>query len=84
MDTPETTSIAKCEAEVTKGKAASQFTKNAINSASSRQIAIMKWDKYGGRVLGDVILDGKSLRVMLIESGFAKPYYGGFKFSWCN
>jgi endonuclease YncB( thermonuclease family) len=44
----------------------------------------MDWDKYGGRVLGDVILDGKSLRQMLITNGFAREYYGEAKQSWCN
>jgi endonuclease YncB( thermonuclease family) len=44
----------------------------------------MDWDKYGGRVLGDVILDGKSLREMLIEKGYAREYYGEAKTSWCN
>jgi len=45
---------------------------------------IMDWDKYGGRVLGDVILNGQSLRAMLIQNGFAREYYGEAKTSWCN
>jgi len=35
-------------------------------------------------VLGDVVLDGKSLRQMLIANGFAREYYGEAKQSWCN
>jgi endonuclease YncB( thermonuclease family) len=39
----------------------------------------MDWDKYGGRVLGDVILNGQSLRQMLIVNGYAREYYGEAK-----
>ena len=38
----------------------------------------------GGRVLGDVLLNGQSLRQMLISQGFAREYYGEAKTSWCN
>jgi endonuclease YncB( thermonuclease family) len=34
--------------------------------------------------LGDILLDGKSLRQMLIQNGFAREYYGEAKQSWCN
>ena len=30
-----------------------------------------------------IIIDGKSLRYMLIEKGFAREYYGDKKESWC-
>ena len=59
-------------------------TKQQIANAQKKQIILMDWDKYGGRVLGDVILDGKSLRGMLIQQGFAREYYGEAKTSWCN
>lgn len=84
-DTPEKLAAqAKCPAEIEKGKAATKFTAAAVNAATKRQVVIMSWDKYGGRVLGDVLLDDKSLREMLIASGFARAYYGGAKASWCN
>jgi endonuclease YncB( thermonuclease family) len=41
-------------------------------------------DKYGGRVLGDVFLDGKRLSEMLIANGFARRYHGEKKSSWCD
>jgi endonuclease YncB( thermonuclease family) len=44
----------------------------------------MGWDKFGGRVLGDIILDGQSLRASLITNGFAREYYGEEKQSWCK
>ena len=84
VDTPEKSFRAKCPAEDARGQAATAFTKQQINNAQKRQIIMMDWDKYGGRVLGDVLLDGKSLRMMLIENGFAREYYGEAKTSWCN
>ena len=84
VDTPEKGFRAGCPSEDVKGQAASAFTKAQINAAKHRQVVIMDWDKYGGRVLGDVLLDGKSLRTMLIQFGFAREYYGEAKQSWCN
>jgi endonuclease YncB( thermonuclease family) len=34
--------------------------------------------------LGDILLDGKSLRMMLLEKGYAREYYGKKKESWCD
>jgi endonuclease YncB( thermonuclease family) len=84
VDTPEKGHRAQCPAEDQRGQAASAFTKNAITKAQKRQVAIADWDKYGGRVLGDILLDGQSLRTMLIQNGFAREYYGEAKTSWCN
>ena len=84
VDTPEKGHRAMCPQEDQRGQAATAFTKNAITKAQKRQIAIADWDKYGGRVLGDVLLDGQSLRMMLIQNGFAREYYGEAKTSWCN
>ena len=84
VDTPEKGFRAKCPSEEQRGQAATTFTKHAIEVATKRQIVLMDWDKYGGRVLGDVILNGESLRQMLISQGFAREYYGEAKTSWCN
>lgn len=84
VDTPEKGFRAQCPSEDAKGQAASTFTKAQINGATRRQVILMDWDKYGGRVLGDVLLDGKSLRTMLIQNGYAREYYGEAKQSWCN
>jgi endonuclease YncB( thermonuclease family) len=84
VDTPEKGFRAKCESENTKGLAATEFTKKSIASAKKIEVAIANWDKFGGRVLGDVILDGQSLRALLIKNGYAREYYGEAKQSWCN
>jgi endonuclease YncB( thermonuclease family) len=63
---------------------ATKFTTNAVAKSSKRQVVLYDWDKFGGRVLGDIILDGQSLRGMLITNGFAREYFGEAKGSWCN
>lgn len=84
VDTPEKGFRAKCPSEDQKGQAATAFTKNLVTTATKRQIVLYDWDKYGGRVLGDIVLDGYSLRALLISKGFAREYYGEAKQSWCN
>jgi micrococcal nuclease len=84
VDTPEKGFRAKCESENQRGLAASEFTKNAVAKSIKRQVVLYDWDKFGGRVLGDIVLDGQSLRAMLIQNGFAREYYGEAKQSWCN
>ena len=84
VDTPEKGHRAQCPQEDARGQAASKFTKDMIAASQKRQVVLMDWDKYGGRVLGDVILNGQSLRAMLISKGYAREYYGEAKTSWCN
>jgi endonuclease YncB( thermonuclease family) len=84
VDTPEKGFRAQCPIEDQQGQAASAFTKNAVNKSVKRQATLYGWDKFGGRVLGDIILDGQSLRAMLIQNGFAREYFGEAKQSWCN
>jgi len=84
IDTPEKAPRAQCEAEAKKAAEASAFTKGKVATAQSVEIQIKSWDKYGGRVLGHVLLDGHSLSDMLIEAGLARPYKGEAKISWCN
>ncbi len=83
VDTPEKGFRAKCPEEDQRGKLATKFTTNLVAKSMQRQVILYDWDKYGGRVLGDVILDGQSLRAALIANGFAREYYGEAKQSWC-
>ena len=84
VDTPEKGFRAQCPSEDQRGQAATQFTKNAVATSQKRQVTLYAWDKFGGRVLGDIILDGRSLRQGLIANGFAREYFGEAKQSWCN
>ena len=84
VDTPEKGFRAQCPSEAARGAAATEFTKKLVAASTQRQVVLMDWDKYGGRVLGDVLLNGQSLRNLLIQNGFAREYYGEAKTSWCN
>jgi endonuclease YncB( thermonuclease family) len=84
VDTPEKGFRAKCPEEDAKGHAATDFTTAAIKAATKFQVLLLEWDKYGGRVLGDIILDGKSLRKMLIDQDMAREYFGDAKKPWCT
>lgn len=84
VDTPEKGFRAQCLSEDQRGQAATQFTKNAVAASQKRQVTLYAWDKFGGRVLGDIILDGRSLRAGLIANGFAREYFGEAKTSWCQ
>lgn len=88
VDTPEKGFRAQCPAEAQRGEAASAFTKNAIATAAAQggkfQATLYGWDKFGGRVLGDILVNGQSLRAALIANGYAREYYGEAKQSWCN
>ncbi len=88
VDTPEKGFRAQCPSEAQRGEAATAFTKNAIATAAAQggkfQATLYGWDKFGGRVLGDILVNGQSLRAALIANGFAREYYGEAKQSWCQ
>jgi endonuclease YncB( thermonuclease family) len=83
VDTPEKGHRAQCPREAALGQRATEYTRNMIASATSIRVALRDWDKYGGRVLGDIIIDGRSLRMSLINEGLAREYFGETKTSWC-
>jgi endonuclease YncB( thermonuclease family) len=82
VDTPEKGWRAQSDHERKMGEQASAFTKNLLQNANDVKIRVLSWDKYGGRLLGDVIVDGKSLRQLLLENKYAREYYGDKKQSW--
>lgn len=84
VDTPEKGARAQCPSEDALAQKASAFTKDVLAKAKKVQIEIKEHDKFGGRVLGDVIIDGQRLSKMLIDNGLARAYFGEKKQSWCN
>ncbi len=84
VDTPEKGFRAQCPSEDQRGQAATAFTKQAVANTQKHQVVIYGWDKFGGRVLGDMLLNGVSLRAELIRNGFAREYFGDAKQSWCQ
>ena len=82
VDTPEKGFRAHSVHEAEMGEQASAFTKQLIADAKDIKVIIRSWDKFGGRVLGDIIIDGQSLRQLLLHNGFAREYHGDKKQSW--
>ena len=84
IDTPEKAGRAKCERERQGGAAATAFTTGAIRAARRVVIRNPKWGKWGGRVIADVLIDGRNLAKALIGAGLARRYDGGRRGSWCK
>lgn len=83
VDTPEKGHRAQCPQEAQRAEVASNWTKQLIAQGGRIQVTIYSWDKFGGRVLGDIIVNGQSVRFGLIANGLAREYYGDAKQSWC-
>jgi endonuclease YncB( thermonuclease family) len=83
VDTPEKGHRAQCPQEAQRAEMASKFTTQAIQSSPRHQVIIYGWDKFGGRILGDILVNGQSIRQGLIANGLAREYYGEAKQSWC-
>ncbi len=84
VDTPEKGHRAQCPAEAQRGEMATQYTKQLVSTGQRFQVTLYGWDKFGGRVLGDITVNGQSVRAGLIANGLAREYYGDAKQSWCN
>jgi endonuclease YncB( thermonuclease family) len=83
VDTPEKKPRNKCDKENALAQKASTYVIETVAKANVVQVKLVSWDKYGGRVLGDVIVDGKSLSELLIQNGHARAYFGEKKSDWC-
>jgi endonuclease YncB( thermonuclease family) len=84
VDTPEKGHRAQCPAEAAAAERASAWTKTLVASSAQHQVILYKWDKFGGRVIGDIVVNGQSVRRGLIANGHAREYYGDAKQSWCK
>lgn len=84
IDTPEINSP-KCALEKERGLAAKRYLQERMSGRKEFMARNINWDKYGGRIVADVELDGKSMADELIERGLAKPYSGrGARPTWCR
>ena len=84
IDTPEKGKRAKCEREAKLGDSATKMTSGLINNANVIIFSKIKWDKFGGRVLAKINIDGEDLGLTLIRAGMAREYHGEKKKSWCK
>ena len=44
----------------------------------------LAWGKWGGRVIADVLIDGRNPATALIEAGLARPCDGWRRAGWCS
>ena len=83
IDTPE---IKQGEGRLPEERQAAIKVRDYMRSLFPKNIAkicIRDWDKYGGRVLGDLYLQtGESVSDILIHGGWARPYQGEKKKEW--
>tara|TARA_B100001939_G_scaffold335684_1_gene337936 strand:+ start:741 stop:1184 length:444 start_codon:yes stop_codon:yes gene_type:complete len=82
IDTPEIKG--KCNKEKGMALLGRKFANNLFKNARDIEFKNLKWDKYGGRVLADVYLDGNSYSELIIKQKLARPYDGGAKKGWCE
>jgi endonuclease YncB( thermonuclease family) len=82
IDTPEMKG--KCDKEKALAQKAKEFANNAFKNAKTIEYKNLQWDKYGGRVLANVYLDGVLYSDQLIKANLARPYFGEEKKSWCD
>lgn len=80
IDTPE--KKGSCLWERERAVLAQKFTEEFVNG--SVNVMIRDWDKYGGRVLGDLRKGDLLLSNELVRNGLAVHYEGGKKKSWCQ
>ena len=82
IDTPEIRG--KCDKEKELALKARVFANETFRAAKIIKFSNLKWDKYGGRILSNVYLDGHLYADMIINEGLARPYDGGKKEGWCD
>jgi len=82
IDTPEIRG--KCLEEKSLALQGRAFANDMFKNADNIEFRNLKWDKYGGRILADVYIDGISYKDKIIEAGLAREYYGDKKIGWCN
>ncbi len=83
VDTPEKGYRAKCAAERAAGQAATAFTRAEVSRAERIVVHDPRWGKWGGRVIADIMLDGRSLTTALITAGHGRVHTGGRRGTWC-
>ena len=82
IDTPEIKG--KCVEEKELALKGRELANLLFREAKEIEYRDLDWDKYGGRLLSNVYLDGELYSQMLIDAGLARPYDGGTKESWCD
>lgn len=81
IDTPEIRTRKLCEKEL--GKQAKRFLARHL-ADKVLTLTNVKTGKYAGRVIGDLYADGILVSKVMLDSGYATPYFGKKKTKvWC-
>lgn len=83
IDTPEVKTKNQCEKEA--GRRARNLVTSTLKNAKSIELHNVQRDKYF-RILADVMVDGRSLKDVLLKNNLAYSYDGGTKQhpDWCK
>jgi endonuclease YncB( thermonuclease family) len=84
IDTPEKGGRAQCFNESAKSQVASIAVKRMALNVKTMTVTNCSHDKYGGRLVCDININGQDVAEKLIEHKLARPYNGGKKESWCK
>jgi micrococcal nuclease len=82
IDTPEIRG--ECDEEKALAKQGKVFANELFKAAKLIEYRDLEWDKYGGRILSNVYLDGELYSKKIIDAGLARPYFGDKKETWCK
>jgi micrococcal nuclease len=83
IDTPELRG--KCALEKQMARETRDLVRSVLSTAQSVQICNPRWGKYGGRMLGEIVINGVySLKDLLLMHGHAREYDGGKRQGWCG
>ena len=88
INTPESGGRQRCQKELDLAMAAKAFLVKQLDGRHSIVLVTRRGserEKFG-RVLGDLELDGQSLRALMISGGYADAYDGGHRdpMRWCQ
>lgn len=84
IDTPEIGKGARCAQEELQAQAAKLFLTKLLGDSQELRVYNFKWDKYGGRILGDLHVADGDVRDLMVAAGHAVRYSGvGTRRDWC-
>lgn len=74
----------KCQSEKDAAKLTKAKLQELIGDKKIITLSNFSHDKYGGRILADVNVNGKDIATEMIASGVVRKYSGGARSSWCK
>lgn len=83
IDTPESNWRAKCPEEKALGNTVKANLEGILSEAKSIRVHVMDDDEKFGRPLIELYADGVWVNQEMINRGWARPYHGEKKSSWC-